>query len=93
MNSSFDRVKRLATLPEPIGWRDHVIGAALGLAYVVWLGATARSLGFPRDEGVYFRAGTDYVGWWHSVFEHGADAFKQSAIDGPWSDNHLSTRC
>ena len=39
-----------------IGWRDHVIGAALAFAYVAWLLATARSLGFPRDEGVYFRA-------------------------------------
>ena len=56
----------MLALPARIGWRDHVIGAGLGLAYVVWLLATARSLGFPRDEGFYFRAATDYVGWWRS---------------------------
>ncbi len=76
------------TLPEPIGWRDHVIGVGLGLAYVVWLLSTARSLGFPRDEGMYFRAATSYVGWWRSLFEHGQDALKQGAIDAAWSDNH-----
>jgi 4-amino-4-deoxy-L-arabinose transferase-like glycosyltransferase len=75
-------------LPAPIGWRDHVIGAALGLVYSLWLLATARTIGFMRDEGVYFRAGTNYVNWWRSVFERGADALKQSAIDGPWGDNH-----
>jgi hypothetical protein len=78
----------LLRLPARIGWRDHVIGAGLGLAYFVALFATARSLGFPRDEGMYFRAATSYVGWWRSVFEHGTDAFKQGAIDQAWGDNH-----
>ncbi len=77
-----------ARLPDRIGWRDHVIGAALGVAYVLVLLATARSIGFVRDEGVYFRAATNYVNWWRSVFERGADAMTQGAIDGPWSDNH-----
>ncbi|HSY21873.1 MAG TPA: glycosyltransferase family 39 protein [Polyangiaceae bacterium] len=75
-------------LPAQIGWRDHVIGAALGLAYSLWLVATARTIGFMRDEGVYFRAAVNYVNWWRSVFEHGSEALKQSAIDGPWGDNH-----
>jgi 4-amino-4-deoxy-L-arabinose transferase-like glycosyltransferase len=75
-------------LPARIGFRDHVIGGALGLVYVMSLVLTARTIGFMRDEGVYFRAATNYVGWWRSVFERGSDALKQSAIDGPWSDNH-----
>ncbi len=74
--------------PERIGWRDHVLGAGLALAYVVWLLSTARSLGFPRDEGMYFRAATDYVGWWRSLLENGQRALTQGAIDGAWSDNH-----
>ena len=78
----------LFKLPERIGWRDHAIGAAVAFVYAVWLGVTARSLGFPRDEGVYFRAGTDYVGWLRAVFERGEDALKQGAIDGAWSYNH-----
>jgi Dolichyl-phosphate-mannose-protein mannosyltransferase len=82
------KLSTLVRLPSRIGWRDHVIGAALGLAYFVWLLSTARSLGFPRDEGMYFRAATDYVGWWRSLFEHGQEALKQGAIDAAWSDNH-----
>ena len=82
------RVLRAFRLPERIGWRDHVIGALLGAAYVVALVLTARSIGFTRDEGVYFRAATNYVGWWRMLLERGSDALKQSAIDGPWSDNH-----
>ena len=78
----------LVRLPSRIGWRDHAIGAVLGLTYFVWLLSTARSLGFPRDEGMYFRAATDYVGWWHAVLEHGQEALRQAAIDGAWSDNH-----
>ena len=54
----------------------------------MWLLATAHSLGFPRDEGMYFRAATDYVGWWRAVLEHGQEALQQGAIDGAWSDNH-----
>jgi len=82
------KLRSLLKLPDRIGWRDHVIGAALGLVYVVWLLATARSLGFPRDEGVYFRAGTDYVRWWRMLFDHGSAALSQSAIDAAWSTNH-----
>jgi hypothetical protein len=74
--------------PERVGWRDHVLGAALGLTYVAWLLATARSLGFPRDEGVYFHAGSDYVRWWRMIFERGAEAFHQGAIDSAWGFNH-----
>ena len=79
---------RVTHLPARIGWRDHIIGAALALVYVAWSLVTARSLGFPRDEGMYFRAATDYVGWWRSLLDHGQEALKQGAIDAAWSDNH-----
>jgi hypothetical protein len=75
-------------LPDRIGWRDHAVGAAMGAAYVAWLLATVRSVGVPRDEGVYFRAATDYVGWWRMLLERGHDALQQSAIDAGWSVNH-----
>jgi 4-amino-4-deoxy-L-arabinose transferase-like glycosyltransferase len=81
-------LRSLFELPRRIGWRDHAIGAAVALVYAIWLGLTARSLGFPRDEGVYFRAGTDYVTWLHALWEHGQDALKQGAIDSAWSYNH-----
>jgi hypothetical protein len=78
----------LLRLPGRIGWRDHAIGAALGLAYLVWLLSTARSLGFPRDEGVYFHAGTEYVRWWRMLLERGGDALQQGAIDSAFGANH-----
>ena len=78
----------LVRLPARIGWRDHAIGAALGLVYFVWLLATARSLGFPRDEGMYFRAATDYVGWWRSVLRPRAGGAEAGRDRRAWSDNH-----
>jgi 4-amino-4-deoxy-L-arabinose transferase-like glycosyltransferase len=80
--------RSLFRLPERVGWRDHAVGAALAFAYFVWLLATARSLGFPRDEGVYFRAASDYVGWWRALLDHGEEALKQGAIDSAWGYNH-----
>ena len=75
-------------LPERIGWRDHASGAGLGRAYLVWLLATARAVGFPRDEGVYFHAAGEYVRWWRMLFERGSDALQQGAIDSAFSANH-----
>jgi hypothetical protein len=72
-------------LPERIGWRDHVVGAVLGLAYTVWLLATVRNVGVPRDEGVYFRAGGDYIRWWRMLLEHPHDALQQGAIDAAFA--------
>jgi uncharacterized membrane protein (UPF0136 family) len=71
-----------------IGWPDHIVGAALALAYLAWLLATARSLGFPRDEGFYFQAATQYANWWRMLLERGRDALEQGAIDSAWGINH-----
>jgi hypothetical protein len=75
-------------LPERIGWRDHLIGAFLGLVYLAWLLTTARSLGFPRDESVYFRAASEYVRWWRMLLERGGPALQQGAIDSAFGFNH-----
>jgi hypothetical protein len=75
-------------IPDRIGWRDHFIGAALGALYAAALLATARTIGFPRDEGVYFRAATSYVGWWRLLLEQPDEALRASAIDGAWGLNH-----
>jgi 4-amino-4-deoxy-L-arabinose transferase-like glycosyltransferase len=71
-----------------IGWRDHVVGFFLAAAYVTWLLATARSLGFARDEGFYFRAAADYARWFKLLFERPHDAFLQGTIDSIWTTNH-----
>jgi hypothetical protein len=75
-------------LPDRIGWRDHVFGAGLALLYIVALVATARTIGFPRDEGVYFRAGSSYVGWWLQLLQRPEEALRQGAIDAAWGFNH-----
>jgi len=75
-------------MPDRIGWRDHAIGAGLGAVYLVWLVVTARSLGFPRDEGVYFHAGSEYARWWRALFERGSEMLQQGAIDSAFSANH-----
>ena len=74
--------------PQRIGWRDHVVGFLLGAAYVTWLLATARSLGFARDEGFYFRAATDYSRWFTLLFSHPSQAFERGTIDSIWATNH-----
>jgi 4-amino-4-deoxy-L-arabinose transferase-like glycosyltransferase len=75
-------------LPEQVGWRDHAVGAALGLVYAVWLLATAHEVGFPRDESFYFHAAAAYGGWWHMLFERGGDAIAQGPIDSAFGFNH-----
>jgi hypothetical protein len=81
-------LRSLLRLPDRIGWRDHVVGAALALAYVAWLLATVRSVGVPRDEGVYFQSATSYVGWWRLLLENGSEALRQGTIDAAWGINH-----
>lgn len=75
-------------LPERVGWRDHVVGAAFALLYVTLLLATARTVGFTRDETFYFRAASSYADWWLNVFERGSNAFSQGPIDRAFGDNH-----
>jgi len=71
-----------------ITWRDHVIGAFIGSLYTLWLLATARELGFARDEGFYFRAGQSYVRWFDLLLSGRKDAFDPSAVEGIFSYNH-----
>jgi dolichyl-phosphate-mannose-protein mannosyltransferase len=80
--------KRAVVLPARIGWRDQIIGAALGLVYLAWLLCTAHALGFPRDESVYFHAGAQYLGWWRMLLERGKDALEQGPVDSAWGFNH-----
>ncbi len=72
---------------EEVGGADHLVGAGIGAVYVAWLLATARSLGFARDEGFYFRAATDYARWFRLLFERPRLAFEQSSIDPVWQTN------
>lgn len=81
-----------AQAPSATAWaRRHVdtlVGGGLAASYVAWLLATARSLGFSRDEGFYFTAAYEYQRWFKLLFSSPARALTRTAIDGPWGNNH-----
>jgi 4-amino-4-deoxy-L-arabinose transferase-like glycosyltransferase len=80
------------TMTRAVAWLranpDPFIGAGIALVYVIWLVATARSLGFSRDEGFYFGASTDYSRWFAMLFESPSKAVERGTIDAIWSNNH-----
>ncbi len=67
---------------------DHLIGAGIGLVYVIWLLATARSLGFSRDEGFYFSASGEYERWFKLLLSTPGKALERPVIDQIWAANH-----
>jgi hypothetical protein len=67
---------------------DRLIAVGLGAVYVVWLLATARTLGFSRDEGFYFSAAGEYERWFKLLLASPAQAMERAAIDGSWAANH-----
>ncbi|MEO8877524.1 MAG: glycosyltransferase family 39 protein [Polyangiaceae bacterium] len=80
--------RALLTLPANIGWRDHVIGFVIAAIYVGILIVSARTLGFARDEGFYFSAGSSYAHWLELLVHDSSRALDKGTIDGVWSQNH-----
>jgi hypothetical protein len=76
-------------LPEKIGRKDHLIGFVLAALYVTWLLKTSGSLGFPRDEGFYFRAAMDYSRWFKLLFDKPGLAIQRANIDAMWGYNQF----
>lgn len=73
------------TGPAELRWFDRVAALVLGAAFVAVLLATT-DIGFTRDEGFYFRAAFQYLGWLKILGEGVAsldlsEAFSQAAID------------
>lgn len=77
-----------ARKPGDLEGKDHLFGLGIAAVYVTWLLATARNLGFSRDEGFYFNAAGRYASWFKVLFERPADAMKRPFIDSVWSANH-----
>ncbi|HSO31991.1 MAG TPA: glycosyltransferase family 39 protein [Labilithrix sp.] len=67
---------------------DPFIGGGIAALYVAWLLATARSLGFSRDEGFYFTAAYDYKRWFAMLVDSPSKAIERTAIDPIWQNNH-----
>lgn len=74
--------------PGELEGKDHLLGLGIAAVYVTWLLATARSLGFSRDEGFYFNAAGRYASWFKVLFARPGDAMKRPFIDSVWSANH-----
>lgn len=76
------------------GWAriwDHAIGVCLGLLTLWVLYATCQ-MGFSRDEGFYFHAAKDYLGWFKDLSDNidkgeVYQSWTQENIDKHWSYN------
>lgn len=71
-----------------IGWRDHLFGLAICVAYVGLLLSDAGDLGMSRDESFYVTAAQDYGRWMKLFWEDRASALTSEAIDEAWDYNH-----
>ncbi len=67
--------------------RNHAVGAALGLGYLLLLLFTAPDLAMSRDESFYAHAAERYTAWVGRAFDDPAAAFDKRAIDGAWGYN------
>lgn len=74
--------------PRAVSRLDLLIGGALGLLTFIGLFATEKSVGVPRDESFYFRAGSMYAGWFKELFAHPALAFSDDVIRRYFSYNN-----
>jgi len=67
--------------------RDHLIGAGLGVAYVLILVGTAADLGMSRDESFYVYAAKNSAGWVSQLFMDPGFAVGRESIDRAWAYN------
>lgn len=61
---------------------------AIGLGFIAWLMATARAIGYSRDEGFYFDAARRYASWYRLLFEYRESAMTRAMVDSHFSINH-----
>ena len=67
--------------------RDHAIGAALCVAYIAVLLATAPAIGLSRDESIYVGAARAYAGWFEQLATDPSAALARESIDRAWRVN------
>ena len=67
-------------------YRDWIISVLLAaLTFSLLLSTT--QVGFPRDEGFYFRFSAIYQGWFSQLWHGEEDALEQERIDAVWKNN------
>ena len=67
--------------------RDHLIGGALCVGYLLLLLGTASDLAMSRDESFYVHAAKNAANWISQIFADPSLAFEQESIDRAWSYN------
>ncbi len=72
-------------------WADHALGLAIATAFVAILLAGAHTLGFMRDEGMYFDASKSYALWFERLLSKTpsdrAWALERPNTDVAWQPN------
>lgn len=66
---------------------DRLISVATVVVVAIVVGVTAQSLGFTRDEGYYFKAGTQYAAWFKELVTAPTQALTSTSIDKNLSYN------
>lgn len=77
--------------PAPLDRIDLIAGAALLVGTFALLLATME-IGYTRDEGMYFKAAYDYIGWFEQLWAHLHDgdlakSFTKDNVDKHWGYN------
>ena len=67
--------------------RDHLVGAALCIGYLLLLVGTASDLAMSRDESFYVHAAKNAANWISQIFVDPSSAFAQQSIDRAWRYN------
>ncbi|MGB5366422.1 MAG: glycosyltransferase family 39 protein [Polyangiales bacterium] len=67
--------------------RDHLIGAALCIGYLLLLTGTASDLAMSRDESFYVHAAKNAANWMSQISSDPSSAFEREAIDRAWRYN------
>ncbi|MGE0790740.1 MAG: ArnT family glycosyltransferase [Sandaracinaceae bacterium] len=74
--------------PRRIGWRDHLVGLALGASYVALLLQASAPLGMSRDESFYVDAANRYGAWFELLADDPSAALDRASVDAHWNANH-----
>jgi 4-amino-4-deoxy-L-arabinose transferase-like glycosyltransferase len=72
----------------PIGRQDRFVAAALGGVFLAAVWLAQGSVGVTRDEGYYFKAASEYSGWFKLLLSAPTEALSVGVIDRFWSYNH-----
>lgn len=67
---------------------DAAVAVLLGVLYAVVLLRTTGTLGYARDEGIYFHAASSYGRWLSQLWDAPGQAMTRKAIDAAWANNH-----